>query len=43
MFIGALGWNRTDIKALEEMEDINAGINAVYEKINMHTQIPFDE
>ena len=32
-----------DIKALEDIEDINTAINAVYEKINMHTQVPFDE
>lgn len=32
-----------DIQGLDNIEDLNTAINAVYEKINMHTQIPFDE
>jgi hypothetical protein len=33
----------SDLRSLEKSIDLNETINAVYEKINMHTQIPFDE
>ena len=32
-----------DLVELDQSVDLNSSINAVYEKINMHTQIPFDE
>lgn len=32
-----------ELKLLEKSLDINETINAVYEKINMHTQIPFED
>ncbi len=32
-----------DLLELEKAIDLNSSINAVYEKINSHTQIPFDE
>jgi len=32
-----------EIQALDQGADFNESINAVYEKINMHTQIPFSD
>ena len=32
-----------EIQALDQAADLNESINAVYEKINMHTQTPFSE
>ncbi len=33
----------TDLNRLEEVEDLNENIDKVYEKINMHMQLPFND